>query len=336
MEKAGKISQDNLKNLKRVFETMNRMDLLKYIKKFEEQVQGSQVNNIQYGIQDISFQESTVENSKETKSQEETLEHLETYAMKKKPHGWCVVINNRDFTEARSLCKEIEDRNGTDLDAAEIKNVFESRNYIFKEHKNLTGKRILETMEIYANESHDDKDSFVCFILSHGKLGEIFGTDGELIPIRRLTACFNGQHCKSLVGKPKIFFIQACQGDKLQQLVTYETDSPENTDDTKYDCLPVHADFLTAFATVEDYVSIRHTRSGSIYIQTLCKALNDPELYNTELCYILTNVNKKISEDIFKLRNKNIKQMPSFKSELRKRLILPAPVAATQSSELTS
>ncbi|KAM8934109.1 caspase-8-like [Pelodytes ibericus] len=265
--------------------------------------------------------------------------HLDTYELKRDPHGWCVIINNLNFAKARSKKQLLKDRDGTVKDAEAIRNVFKARNYIIEEHCDLTGEEMLQIMEKYGNENHNEKDSFVCFILSHGELGIIYGTDGETVPIKTLKDFLNGQHCKSLVGKPKIFFIQACQGEVSQNPVPYEEDCNYNnhTDDSKTSHLPVHSDFLTAYATVEDYTSLRNTLLGSVYIQHLCKALQDPQFYNAELQKILTDLNNKVSgEDYYVTENSQrqcVKQMPSFKSELRKILILPLPAQTAQSSQ---
>lgn len=58
-----------------------------------------------------------------------------------------------------------------------------------------------------ACENHSDAACFACILLSHGKEGLIYGTDGEM-PIKTLTALFRGDKCQSLIGKPKLFFIQ--------------------------------------------------------------------------------------------------------------------------------
>lgn len=60
-----------------------------------------------------------------------------------------------------------------------------------------------------SKEDHSCSASFVCVLLSHGDEGVFFGTDGS-IELKRLTSLFRGDHCKSLVGKPKLFFIQVC------------------------------------------------------------------------------------------------------------------------------
>lgn len=57
---------------------------------------------------------------------------------------------------------------------------------------------------------HQDKDSFVCVLVSRGGSQSLFGVDRtqsglSLDQIRRM---FRGDACPSLLGKPKLFFIQ--------------------------------------------------------------------------------------------------------------------------------
>lgn len=57
-------------------------------------------------------------------------------------------------------------------------------------------------------------DAFILFIMSHGKRGRVYGVDGVSISIDEISAMFCGNNCPSLLGKPKIFFIQACQSGR--------------------------------------------------------------------------------------------------------------------------
>ena len=57
---------------------------------------------------------------------------------------------------------------------------------------------------------HSEYDCFVCCIMSHGELGAVHGTDGESVEIQEILALFKSVSCKSLNGKPKLFFIQVC------------------------------------------------------------------------------------------------------------------------------
>lgn len=154
--------------------------------------------------------------------------------------------------------------------------VFGKMHFEVKERRDLSGSAIRETVKEFSEKDHSNMDAFVCCILSHGEKGTVLGIDGEPVQIRELTQPF--AFCPALTGKPKLFFIQACQGNELQQGVwkhdgaegkEYEADAK----DTSLCRIPVEADFLIGMATVEYYKSFRHTTAGSIYIQELCKHL---------------------------------------------------------------
>lgn len=163
--------------------------------------------------------------------------------------------------------------------SAALRNVFSKLHFRVVERKDLTAKDIRETVKIFQSQDHKDKDCFVCCILSHGKKGIIYGVDGQEVPILELTTSFTVQNCNSLAGKPKVFFIQACQGDAFHKGVTIETDSGEQDSSVErdarlqLDCIPAEADFLLGMATLQDYVSYRSPREGTWYIQALCQHL---------------------------------------------------------------
>ena len=56
---------------------------------------------------------------------------------------------------------------------------------------------------------HSDADCFAMAVLSHGDDGVVYGTN-EMIRIDNLIAPFKGNKCKTLLGKPKLFFFQVC------------------------------------------------------------------------------------------------------------------------------
>jgi len=67
-------------------------------------------------------------------------------------------------------------------------------------------------------QEHKDADMFVMFVLSHGEDGHFYAMNGKTISIDKVIAYFDGKHCPALLGKPKLFFVQACQGGKLCSL----------------------------------------------------------------------------------------------------------------------
>lgn len=60
---------------------------------------------------------------------------------------------------------------------------------------------------LVSKDDHSKKNGLVCVLLSHGEDGLIYGTDGPL-ELKMLTSLFRGDRCKTLAGKPKLFFIQ--------------------------------------------------------------------------------------------------------------------------------
>lgn len=58
-----------------------------------------------------------------------------------------------------------------------------------------------------AAEDHSDADCFGCAILTHGKEGRVYGKDG-MVGMDYLVMPFKGDRCTTLVGKPKLFFVQ--------------------------------------------------------------------------------------------------------------------------------
>ncbi|NWV94811.1 CASP8 protein, partial [Machaerirhynchus nigripectus] len=255
---------------------------------------------------------------------------LEAYKMTSRPCGVCLILNNHNFAKAREGVlehKHMKDRNGTDVDAAALRNVFSKLHFRVEEHKDLTAENIRKTVNKFRSEDHEDKDCFVCCILSHGKKGSIYGVDGQEVPIRELTTSFTVRNCNSLAGKPKVFFIQACQGDAFHKGVTIETDSGEQDSSVEQDarlqldCIPAEADFLLGMATLQDYVSYRSPREGTWYIQALCQHLEDSCPRGEDVLTILTAVNQEVSKKSCERDAK--KQMPQPSFTLTKRLIFP-------------
>lgn len=144
----------------------------------------------------------------------------------------------------------------------------------------LTASDIKDVIKSFAKKDHTRMGAFVCCVLSHGEKGAVFGIDGNLVEIRELTLPF--AECLTLLRKPKLFFIQACQGSKAQNGVWASDGQVNDTEEGIFEedaynpalsSVPIEADFLIGMATVEHYQSFRHTREGSIYIQELCRQL---------------------------------------------------------------
>lgn len=137
---------------------------------------------------------------------------------------------------------------------------------------------MLSVMQDLSSRDHSQMDCLVCVVLSHGNEGSVYGVDGNTVAIRELMEPFSGQNCSSLIQKPKMFFIQACQGSDEQRPVYIESDGPtrgsiQSDAVAAKDSIPSVADFLLGMATVPSFVSFRERSSGTWFIQSFCQNL---------------------------------------------------------------
>lgn len=98
-----------------------------------------------------------------------------------------------------------------------------------------------------AHEDYTNYDCLVIAVLSHGEQGIIYAKDGAYKPEDQLWGRFTGDKCLTLASKPKLFFIQACQGDRLDGGVLMRTQVDGGSSSFK---IPIYADFLIAYSTI--------------------------------------------------------------------------------------
>ena len=140
---------------------------------------------------------------------------LPCYQMKSYPQGIGVIINNRYFWN-------MDNRDGTEKDADALHQLFTYLGFYTNRYDDLTGSKMLSTLKEVAAIDHKRFDCLLIAILTHGIKGKLYGVDSELIPVEDLTKLFNGDQCPSLIGKPKIFFLQACRGENEDSGVKHD------------------------------------------------------------------------------------------------------------------
>ncbi|XP_043854683.1 caspase-8 [Dromiciops gliroides] len=326
MEKRGLLGEENLDDLKAVCDVIDK-NLLKKIKDFESSRVQRSTERVPVEIQDVeemSDLQATSKDSPGEKIQDKA------YKMSSKPRGYCLIISNFDFQRARMGRLEnqnLKDRKGTDVDEAVLQSTFKELHFEIVILQDRTAEQIHQDLQNFQEKNHEDKDCFVCCLLSHGDRGTIYGIDGQEVAIKDLTSYFSSSKCPSLAGKPKVFFIQACQGKAIQSGITLDTDSEQQRESLETDTLlqseviPDEADFLLGMATVENHISYRHPIQGTWYIQSLCRNLKERCPRGEDILDILTEVNYEVSKNI-DWKNKGT-QMPQPKYTLRKKLFFP-------------
>ncbi|XP_066045785.1 caspase-8-like [Chamaea fasciata] len=303
------IKEDNLRMLKDLFQRV-RPDLKKKIDAYEEKKKEN------YSREEVRYPVS-VHPEEQGAEEGAAKQHRKIYKMKNNPHGYCLILNNYIF---KNPC---HNREGTLQDGEAVKRVFTWLQFKTVEFMNLEGKTMYDTVKEYSKKDHRNMDCFVCFIFSHGEKDKIKGVDDECVNIEDLVSCFTGTNCPSLAGKPKVFFIQACQGSVHHPSVTVEPDSCGHleVDASPLTSIPDKADILIGMATVEDCLSFRSPKTGSVYIQSLCQKMELLCPLRMDLTAILTEVNNEVA----KRELAGSKQMPKITSTLLKQLIFEVP-----------
>ncbi|NXM58790.1 CASP6 protein, partial [Illadopsis cleaveri] len=257
----------------------------------------------------------------------QSLDPAVEYKMNHKRRGVALIFNHeRFFWQLRQ-----QDRYGTMADRDSLKRSLTDLGFEVRLFDDLKAADVKQKIYAASMDDHSDADCFLCVFLSHGEDDHIYAFDDK-IKIQEITDMFRGDKCQSLVGKPKIFIIQACRGDKHDDAViahdSTDSSSESPVNKTEVDAagvytLPAGADFIMCYSVAQGYYSYRDTVNGSWYIQDLCETLrkHGSSLEFTEL---LTVVNRKVSERRVDA-SKNInaigkKQIPCFASMLTKKL----------------
>jgi hypothetical protein len=257
---------------------------------------------------------------------------LPYYKMNARPRGWCVIINNKEFERDARTNTPLTTREGSDIDCHKLEELFEELRFNVIVYENLKAQQIVRVMQQYSvKEDHTAMDCFVCCILTHGKAGHVYGVDGQLIAMNDITNNFKGIMCPTLAGKPKLFFLQTCQGrDRQQGVPSRNPAAPDatnmnysdlETDDTGV-CMPDvpnEADFLLFFATVRGYVSYRSRSKGSWFVNSMVNNIRHfKDRY--DLMTIMSNINAEVAQQSAPVDGGFYKQVPMFHATLRRRI----------------
>ncbi|XP_051972549.1 caspase-3-like [Xyrauchen texanus] len=174
-------------------------------------------------------------------------------------------------------------------------------------------KQDMEAEEIYevfkAESNKTVKDCFMGVISSHGEEGVVFGADGCPVRLAKIYSYFGGP---SMTSKNKLFLIQACRGNELDEGV--ETDSSCSEEEKGMsELFSIPIDTAVMYATAPGYGAFMHPL-GSAFIQTLCELLEQEGGPNLELTRLMTRLKYQVAYN-FQAKGKTFcgkTQMPCF------------------------
>ncbi|XP_031711148.1 caspase-8-like [Anarrhichthys ocellatus] len=339
MEKSGLLSNTNLQELHTVLLQLDQQ-LASMIQRYMERVTPppqarvshvsmdyQRVNNVSISESQARCREMTVCSDAEPNTESSSLpDHADYYALKNIPRGLCVVINNEDFQGS-----ELKSRKGSQEDVEALSTVFTLLGFTVSVHNNLTAEAMRQELRMLGSRDFLDEDALVVCVLSHGAMECVFGADEQKVSLKELTRPFTSRGAPTLAGKPKLFFIQACQGSDYQrgaqpcplrpkQEEAVRESLEEDAGSVSGETVPWEADMLLGMATVPECKSFRNINTGSIYIQELCRQLrrSAESSEKEDVLTVLTRVNREVGKGEYL----NYKQMPQPKYTLTKKLVL--------------
>ncbi|XP_077927310.1 CASP8 and FADD-like apoptosis regulator isoform X3 [Halichoerus grypus] len=296
LEKLNLIAPDQLELLEKCLKNIHRVDLKTKIQKYKQSAQGagtSYTNALQAAFPNLSLKDPSCNlrlqngRSKEQRLnvgqldlQRESVKasiqesgaflprHIpeERYRMQSKPLGICLII----------------DCIGNDTEF--LRDTFTSLGYEVQYFLYLSMDSIIQILrQVACMPQHQDYDSFVCVLVSRGGSHSVFGVDQTHsgFPLDHIRRMFMGDACPSLLGKPKLFFIQnyVASEDPLDNGSLLEVDGPavNNVESKAPQPGPgtIHreADFLWSLCKADVSLLERPYSSPSLYLQCLSQKL---------------------------------------------------------------
>ena len=122
--------------------------------------------------------------------------------MNHKRRGKAIIFNHGNFPRLK-----VNSRDGTNYDRDKLKIILTQLDFDVKVHNDLRWKEIEDILERTRKEDHSDADCIFVAVMTHGHLGKLCASD-KAYDRNLIWSGFTADKCKSLVGKPKLFFIQ--------------------------------------------------------------------------------------------------------------------------------
>jgi hypothetical protein len=123
--------------------------------------------------------------------------------------GYASLFLNEFAGTANELPSHAQDRDNLSKSLSKMR-----YKVVLNENKNK--QETIDTLKQYAEFDHLNVDSFLCVFSSHGHERGFAANDGEVFDLTsEILKIFSGR----LVGKPKLFFIDACRGDKMMKTI---------------------------------------------------------------------------------------------------------------------
>ena len=239
-----------------------------------------------------------------------------------------LVFNHKNFDPV--IRPELKDRDGTENDVKEIKEVFKKQlGFEVRVHNDKPVSEIRRIMADIPNQG--DISCLVIFVLTHGDDGRLYAYDCDYSIENVILDQLMPTSAINLLGKPKIVFLASCQGkmrDSGHWVRSRNSSGNVNPKSTQVDatpippkpaeifCIPNQCDILIYQASYPGHFSFRNTANGTWLIQTLCQTLKESS-ENDEIYDVLVKTSRRVAFDrSSRGEHEEMKQLPVLKSTL--------------------
>eukprot|EP00794_Sanderia_malayensis_P009253 gene9253-10231_t len=257
----------------------------------------------------------------------------DVYRMQSIPRGICLIIGNENFPNKNYL-------KGCQSDVNQLRVRFQRLHFKVEEEMNLRASQMFMSLRNFAKRDHRKYDCSVVWIISHGCSGSVYGIDGSKLQINKILQLFSGiSNAKSLVNKPKIFFIDACREYDLSegcgQKSSISTTLPQVNESGYVNAMeycevssdsekPQHdrCDILVCYSCPDGYLSWREPDTGpSWFITAVCDVL-DNYADKEDFDCLMKRVNRELSKRGVVSSTKQFLQVSALEGHLMKQFWL--------------
>ncbi len=288
------------------------------------------VNNVTLTSTPLSDSSGFMKMKAEAQKKELKNEDWFQYNMSHKRRGFHLIFANQYFDNTL-----IPSRHGTDVDVTALTTAYDHLGFENCIYRDLSFIEISDILNSFSEMDHSDSDCIAITVVTHGSNGVLHARDHPY-NVENIWQPFEADKCPSLAGKPKLFVIQACQGENIDSGVEIKlfSDAAASGSHMPYTAvseatsfrIPTQSDFIWGYSSLNGHVSWRNRTTGAYYIQALCNVILqsvNTEDYSSMLSKAIQRtivmLNKYTSQDITTDRIKM--QCPNFCSTLRGKVI---------------
>ena len=205
-----------------------------------------------------------------------------------------IIVNNTKFDTILGE-EQYEYREGAEVDENKLKEALDKFHIDLRIWRDMTLREIKRELFDIKSEANDEPDKFAGLVIMGMSHGEQIGgedllvtKDCELLSTEFVKEIFHNYNCRGFQNKPKAFLFNICRGNcknmnlsqKLQTSKSICNDAKSKVHkssqcDFDPDIIEFKkGDYLIAHSTISGFVSNRHRRFGSVFIQEITRAIN--------------------------------------------------------------